>query len=621
MRTISNVAEPLQEHFDRMFPEAEEVYLKAQKKRDELYEEYMHALQEQSESDDSTYVDFCLARYEMYLETYTKIKDAYECIENACQMMRKYNDEINNEIMTFFRKGDVYVDKIIKHISSMREVPTLTQSSVQEFTMANNINALNQRGKIVQELSSVDLKINSITNDRCLTNKQKIDRLGIIANEVSKASLSNNELSKGSLRDYIIDNNGIIIGDNGELFARVRNEYDQKKFGLNKYDTSVIKTISPSLIEGIHLNENEVNDHNIFWGRGDKNKTEKSFNLIAQKIPIVEKMLEAGIPLSEIIEDDIFGVTASIYFDPNNIPTVIKCGDFYEFVGNGRHRILAARNMGYNIKVKVIGERDISQLKKRLGNSNINRNISAKYKANHNVASKITNVMQDLSEVNTFDGLEKYMDEKYDIQLDSSIRSLNIDVIKEAIRGVEEVVKVYPDVGKFLKVAMTSNSGVMACTGSKLLFNPNFFNNNYMLSKVCKDNSKVGYWIENASPASIGVHEAAHGIEWALIQANKEYVTNYDMTQAWNNCVEAKKIVTAACKKIRNTTYGQGKSSTELVESISKYALKNDSETMAEAFADIYANGNNAKPLSIEILRVTKKMMEQYKKGENFNVN
>ena len=43
--------------------------------------------------------------------------------------------------------------------------------------------------------------------------------------------------------------------------------------------------------------------------------------------------------------------------------------------------------------------------------------------------------------------------------------------------------------------------------------------------------------------------------------------------------------------------------------------MQNDSETMAEAFADVFANGNNAKPLSKEIKRLTHVLMDNYKGG------
>lgn len=229
--------------------------------------------------------------------------------------------------------------------------------------------------------------------------------------------------------------------------------------------------------------------------------------------------------------------------------------------------------------------------------------------------NKMNIVNSNLNSISTQEALKQYMNSKYDIQLDDSISKLNIDTVKGAISGVETVINDYPDVGKFLKSGITSSSGVMSCTGSKVSFNPDYFSDDYKLRETCTNMSKRGFWVKNASPTSIGVHEAAHGVEWALIQANRKYVTDGQRVSAWNNCSEATDIVREACDNLKSTPYGAGKSSTELIRSISTYAMENDSETMAEAFADVYANGENAQPLSKEITRLTKFIMNKYKGG------
>lgn len=220
-----------------------------------------------------------------------------------------------------------------------------------------------------------------------------------------------------------------------------------------------------------------------------------------------------------------------------------------------------------------------------------------------------------LNRANDFDSLQKYMDSQYKMTLDASIEKLDVDTVKSAIGGVEAIIREYPDVGAFLKSGITSDSGVMSCTGSTLSFNPNYFGDDRRLHSTCKDMSRRGFWVANASTSSVGIHEAAHGVEWAIIQANPRYTTEAQRVTAWNNCTEASLIVKTACANVQNTEYGFRKTRTELVRSISAYALENDSETMAEAFADVYANGVNAKPLSKEIKRLTNILMNKYKGG------
>lgn len=216
-------------------------------------------------------------------------------------------------------------------------------------------------------------------------------------------------------------------------------------------------------------------------------------------------------------------------------------------------------------------------------------------------------------DTSNFDELANYLDSVHGVKIEDSVKKLNFTTVRSAIEGVETVISEYPDVGILLDKVITSTSGVMSCSGTKISFNPRYFKDSQQLLNICKQQSAHGHWIPNSSPISIGVHEAAHGVEWALIEANSSYIYDVEKRLAWNGCSEAKKIVSQACKNIKKTSYGKGKRNAQLIQSISKYASATASETMAEAFADVYANGENANPLSIEIKRLTKDQMKKYK--------
>lgn len=220
-----------------------------------------------------------------------------------------------------------------------------------------------------------------------------------------------------------------------------------------------------------------------------------------------------------------------------------------------------------------------------------------------------------LADVTDFDSLERYFQNLYNIRFDNSVKELDFKTVKETMIGIEAVIGNFPDVGEFLKNAITTDFGVMYCNSDELAFNPSYFSEDQVLVRVCQDCSSAGVWIPNSSPSSIGVHEAAHGVEWALIQANSSYKSDSEKIQAWNDCKEATAIVIEACNNIKDTPYAQNKTQTELIMAISSYALKDDSETMAEAFADVFANGTNANPLSLEITRLAKVQMDRYKGG------
>lgn len=212
-----------------------------------------------------------------------------------------------------------------------------------------------------------------------------------------------------------------------------------------------------------------------------------------------------------------------------------------------------------------------------------------------------------------FNELEKHLSDAYGVTIQKDIEKLDFETIKSSLVGVETIIDEIPDVGESLKKVIIDKSGIMACTGEEISFNPKYFNDSKTLKESCKKYSESGWWIKNASPASIGSHEAAHGVEWIMIELNSDYFHNFEKIEAWNKCTEAKAIVSQACKNIKKTAYGKGKKNDELINAISRYAASSKSETMAEAFADVYANGDNANPLSIEIKRLTLEKIKEYK--------
>lgn len=152
--------------------------------------------------------------------------------------------------------------------------------------------------------------------------------------------------------------NGFVKGNNFEGYLNDWEGHDPTQFRTNMFDAPELRTINPSDIEGISLGDNDIADPAIFWSQHMTGGTENSFKEIAALIPEVQKELSMGRSLDDLIEDPRLGKCASLYFDPANMPEVIECDGYYEFQSNGRHRILAAREMGYDMPVKVIGTRN-----------------------------------------------------------------------------------------------------------------------------------------------------------------------------------------------------------------------------------------------------------------------
>ena len=217
-----------------------------------------------------------------------------------------------------------------------------------------------------------------------------------------------------------------------------------------------------------------------------------------------------------------------------------------------------------------------------------------------------------MSDVQDFEALDKYLHNAYNISVDKSVKDLDFGSVKDALVGLESVVKKAPGLKASLKRVATSKSGVMSCSGENITFNPHYFKTAEKIQKSCADMSASRYWVKNASPASIGAHETAHAIEWMMIQKNPAYEYDWQRIDVWNKCKEAKQIVSQACKNVKKTEFGKGKRNVELISTISRYAHDTASETMAEAFADVYANGKDASPLSVEIERLTFETLKTY---------
>ena len=157
---------------------------------------------------------------------------------------------------------------------------------------------------------------------------------------------------------HINGSDSFVMGDNYERFKR--DYYSPEESSYEAYDVPKEVDISPNMIEGIHLGERELEDPSVFWSQHEKNGTLESFKEIASHIPDVRKQLASGKTMDELLADPELSECTGIYFA--NKPKVIENDGYYEFDSNGRHRILAAREAGYDIPVEVIGRRNRSEV-------------------------------------------------------------------------------------------------------------------------------------------------------------------------------------------------------------------------------------------------------------------
>ena len=96
-------------------------------------------------------------------------------------------------------------------------------------------------------------------------------------------------------------------------------------------------------------------DDKNFWNH--HTHTHDDYIALASRVPDVMDLIESGRSLADVNADNELIATARQYFDPNKMIHV-ELGDdgTYRFSDEGRHRIMAAKELGLDIPVFVEGE-------------------------------------------------------------------------------------------------------------------------------------------------------------------------------------------------------------------------------------------------------------------------
>lgn len=107
------------------------------------------------------------------------------------------------------------------------------------------------------------------------------------------------------------------------------------------------------------------NDH--FWKHHGNNKA--TYMEIAERIPDVQKALDSGNTVAELMQDPALKDTVKAYFFTPNMIQVKQCADGRVFyIDDGRHRIHAAAEFGFTIPVCVVELESVPTVPQCLGN-------------------------------------------------------------------------------------------------------------------------------------------------------------------------------------------------------------------------------------------------------------
>lgn len=214
---------------------------------------------------------------------------------------------------------------------------------------------------------------------------------------------------------------------------------------------------------------------------------------------------------------------------------------------------------------------------------------------------------------NIFDSkYDKQLKEKYDIKK-LNIKHIDKKVLNSILKNMEKVYKDFPQIqGKIKQIKeIEHSSGGMAVEPQKdgtytMYINKNKFYNEKIPRKLYEKDVETHFHPKGTTYKDMAIHEAGHMAVTEIIRKLNHNNNNAMVFDSENN-ITVNKILEKSFNKIGASDIIE---KNILIKNISDYAHKyKGQEIIAEAFADYYANKNNATLLSKTILETMKGMI------------
>lgn len=220
----------------------------------------------------------------------------------------------------------------------------------------------------------------------------------------------------------------------------------------------------------------------------------------------------------------------------------------------------------------------------------------------HEAEKPETREIQSLAEAQNFEELRDFMKKNYDVEIDKGVSKLDFMSIHEGAQGIEYVLSKFPNSWMALKKVACEDRDVDTIMATSYQDAAIYFNNRYYKTRedAKKANESTSGWNpRNSNCYGTGAHEAGHILEKFII----DLYNNGDETlgrREWAKETQAKRIVNAAFKKLKQEPENKLLKKNEAKEAISGYAKdsRSASECLAEAVEDYALNKDKAAPLS-----------------------
>ena len=231
-----------------------------------------------------------------------------------------------------------------------------------------------------------------------------------------------------------------------------------------------------------------------------------------------------------------------------------------------------------------------------------------------------------LKDMTTRDQLSDYFLTNYNILLETNLKNIEFDLLKESLEGVDDMLQRYPEVKEMIpKIFYEKNGGGYAAyswyndnRGFGIEFNSSM-KDRATFDPLIKKDQENGFHPKNDSSAQTLAHETAHALERYIAKktgqrgfAISEVVVKTAYRNVYKEPAYTPNDPTSSFKKSCRGISGYAASNFKRTSGLFKKAgVHQYTETWAEAFADVYSNGKHANPFSKEIVRIA----TEYYKG------
>ena len=214
-----------------------------------------------------------------------------------------------------------------------------------------------------------------------------------------------------------------------------------------------------------------------------------------------------------------------------------------------------------------------------------------------------------IENANTIGELSDFMKSEFDIDVDGRMDFYKLDATKTYLTEITDMINEFPELGTYIQSVGKSVDGAYAGMDDdgNLALKMSVMRDLERANKRYADDVKKKYHPEGTNATQIISHELGHALENILL--GKRYTPGTsDYDKAYANSEMAKEILGKAMDRVSPgwRRFKFNRPAREAMLGISLYATSDASEAMAEAVADYRANGERAKPLSVEIWRELK---------------